>query len=114
MVVASVANVARHVHERLLSEHLAVVPAPDLHGRRLVANLLDLLDVAAPAGEQFIGIFAQTEGVSESVELADLVEHRHNFVAMVMQSDGGGTPAQAGTDDNDWVRVVNKTCLDVI
>jgi len=33
---------------------------------------------------------------------------------MVMQSDGGGTPAQAGTDDNDWVRVVNKTCLDVI
>jgi len=114
VVVASVANVARHVHERLLSEHFAVVPAPNLHGRRLVANLLDLLDVAAPAGEQFVGILPQAEGVSESVELADLVEDCHNLVAVVMKSNGGGTPAQAGTDDNDWVRVVNKTCLDVI
>lgn len=112
MVVAPVANVARHVHEWLLGEHLAIVPPPDLHGWRLVANFLDLLDVTAPAGEQLVGILAQAQRISESVELADLVEDRHHLMAVVMQGDGSGTPAEAGTDDDDYqARVVNKTCL---
>jgi hypothetical protein len=40
------ANKARHVHQRLLGEHLAVVPPAYLHGWCLVADVLDLSDVA--------------------------------------------------------------------
>jgi hypothetical protein len=101
MIIAPVANKAGHVHKRLLREDLAVVPASDLHGRGLVANLLDLLDIAAPAGEEFVRILAETKGIPEAVELADFVEHGDDFMAVVVERDGCCAPAQAGADDDD-------------
>lgn len=100
VVVASVADVSGHVHERLLGEDLAVMPAPDRHGRCLVANCLDLVDVAAPAGEQSVGILAQAQGVSEPLELADLVEHCDDLVPVVVERDGRGAAPETSADDD--------------
>ena len=97
------ANKACHIHERLLGEHLAVMPPAYFHGRCLVADVLDRFDVATPAGKQLVGVLTQTERVSEAVELAYFVEYRNNLVAMVMEGDGGCASTEAGANYNDCV-----------
>ncbi len=113
MVVAPVAYVPSHVHERLLGKDLAVVPAPDRHGRCLVADCLDFADVAAPSGEQFVGILAQAQGVSEPLELADLVEHCDDLVSVMVERDGRGAAPETSADDDYYAKLVRVTLVDV-
>ena len=61
MVVTPMPNVPSHVVERLLGQDLAVMPSPDLHRWRLVSNLLDLSNVAAPARKESVCILAQAK-----------------------------------------------------
>ena len=100
MIVASMTDVPGHIHERLLSQDLAVMPAPDRHGRCLVADCLDFVDVAAPAGEQFVGILAQTQGVSEPLELANFVQHCDDLVPVMVERDGRGAAPETSADDD--------------
>lgn len=60
VVVAPVADVTRHVHQRLLGEDLAVAPPPDLHVFGLVPDGRERLveAVAAPAPEELEGVLA--------------------------------------------------------
>ena len=103
VVVSPVADVPCHVHQGLLCEYLAVVPAADLHRRSLVANLLDLLYVATPSRQEAIGVFAEAKGVAQPVEASDLVQHSNYFVPVVVEGYGCRTTPETGADNNYWL-----------
>ena len=101
VVVAPVANVPSHVHQRLLCEYFAVSPAADLHILCLVsyAGKAPVEVAATPSLKQLQRVFAESKGVPKPFESAQLLVQDH-VVAMVLHRQSTRAAAQAGADDD--------------
>lgn len=100
MVVASVPDIAGHVHERLSGEGTTGAPVSNRHGGGLVADGLNLGDGAAPAGEEVEGILSKPKTIPQSSKFAYFVQYAEDFVAMVMKGYCSGATSESRTNDN--------------
>jgi hypothetical protein len=70
VIIPSMADIPCHIHQRLLSQNLAIFPSSDLHQLTLVPDLYQPV-VESSSLQETQSVVAQTQRVTESLELVD-------------------------------------------
>jgi hypothetical protein len=98
MIIPPMANIPRHIHQRLLRQNLPVLPSPDLHHLTLIPDLYQTI-MESPSLEETESVLAKSERITKSAEFVYFFEDLDRE-ALGVHGHGCCAAAEAGAHDD--------------